>query len=116
MIQSRRCLSLALEPFATILILTQVRWQKLQRDFSIKLGILGQIDFTHSTRTNLFDNLVVRNQGAGGQGSERLSRIIGSLVGRHRSKSSFANVRFSINGKLLHFATHNDVFSGDRSA
>jgi hypothetical protein len=41
--------------------LRQIRWQKLQRYKSTKFGVLGLVDHTHSTRAELLDNAVMRN-------------------------------------------------------
>ena len=56
-----RCdrLRFTLEPGPALLGGGQLRWEDLQRDLPIQLGVLSQINFSHAALTDLFQDLVV---------------------------------------------------------
>src|SRR4030095_11724483 len=67
--------------------------ENLQSNRAIELGIVGEIDFAHATRTNLGTNLVAAQSCAGGQG-HRFPRMARFWV-RHRLRGTAPIVTFT---------------------
>jgi hypothetical protein len=63
MVQFCRRLRFALEPGATVGILTQVKGKKLEGDLAVEFGILSQVDLTHPAGADLLDDPIVPDYG-----------------------------------------------------
>jgi hypothetical protein len=70
MVQAGRRQRLTPKPLATLLILTQRLEWELQRFFAVKPDILGEMEFTHTSRNDLFNDFMVRNRHACSQRNE----------------------------------------------
>src|SRR5579863_8286577 len=61
MVQGRSSLRFALESFEGLAVLSQILRQKLQRDKTAELGVLGLVHHAHSTTAKFFKNAVMRD-------------------------------------------------------
>src|SRR5439155_23894743 len=59
MIESRRRAGLAFEPLSAIRVSREIRIQDLERDATLKLGVLGEIDLAHASLSEEFDDAVM---------------------------------------------------------
>src|SRR5438445_13652421 len=67
MIERRRGFCFLSEAPHAVLIRGEVSRQNLERNLAVKFGVLCEIDLTHATRTELGNDAIVRQAGAGGQ-------------------------------------------------
>src|SRR3984893_17337 len=67
MIERRGGLCFLSEAPHAVLIRGEVSRQNLERNLAVKLGVLGEIDLAHATRTELGNDAIVRQAGAGGK-------------------------------------------------
>src|SRR6476620_5223993 len=65
MIERRRSLRFLNETAHAVLVCIKVSGEGFQRDFAIKLCVLGQIHFTHSSSADFGNDAVVRESGIG---------------------------------------------------
>ena len=61
MVQGRRRLRLPDKARVTLVVLKQMRGEKLEGDRAVELGVLGPIDNTHPAFAELLDDAVVRD-------------------------------------------------------
>ena len=65
MIQRRGSAGLAAETFQKLMILGKLLRQELERHAAAELRVFGLINYPHAARTELFQDAVVGNSGAG---------------------------------------------------
>src|SRR5580704_3953927 len=61
MVQRRRCPRLSLESFQSLRVRRSVIGKELQGYVSIEPGVLGSVNHTHASATQLFLNSIMRN-------------------------------------------------------
>ena len=83
-VERRRCFGLLHKSSHAIagLIVDHVRRQNFQCDFAIEFGVVGEVNLTHATRTELGADFVAANLFARG---ERQRSIRGSLLGSNEA-------------------------------
>jgi hypothetical protein len=59
MTQLRCRLSFTLEPLATVVVLAEMRWKKLEGNTTFELAVFSQMDLPHPACTDLVDNSVM---------------------------------------------------------